>query len=294
MNKWALAIVGLIFAAFATKYIVDLRKENGAIAQKLIDEHARMALLKSKVAEDERKLDMSSLEEKRRLENLKQLIVAKQKELQTITERISALKQNPDAAKAKLNAEADLKAQKDRVDTIQNQIKPLEQTKNNLKTETHDDQQMIEGRFRNQDTNLNYQLKNAQDTLRALEDELRAIRVIRKDPVAINEKNSKAQEVVNQKAYISDLQRQKRDLNTQHAIQKNNVNTSLSADQSQIDQQILNLKTQLKDESARYDVLNKNLKSFSNSEEGIRNQLKTLEAQRQSLQQEISDLQATH
>ncbi len=287
-------ILGAIALGLGAKYVVDLNKEKSVIEEKLKTERTRVEYLKRSVEADERKLDMTNLEEKRRKENLEQLILAKKKELENVDTRINELKQNPDVGRAKQDADADLKLEKEKVDTIQNQIKSLEQSKGNRRNESHDDQRMIEERFRTQDANLNYQIKAAEDTLHGLENDLRAIKIARKDPIATSEKASKSQEIVNQRAYISDLRRQKNDLSGQHAIQKNNLGASVNADQGQLEQQITGFKNQLKVEKARYETLDKTLKSFANSEEGVRNQLKILDQQKQSLQREISDLQASH
>lgn len=292
--KWLVSFIVIAVVGFGARYIVELKKENQEIARKLSDNHSRIEHLKGIVAEDERQLDKSNMEQNRRIENLNQLIVAKQKELQMLDDRILALKQNPNSAKAKQDAQADLKLSKDKLDMFQNQIHPLEQSKNNLKFESHDDQAKIEDRFRTQDNTLNYQVKGAEDALRSLENEYKSIKIVRKDPVATNEKNSKSQEIANQKNYLSDLRRQKRDLVYQHSIQKSEVSAGLNADQNQVEQQLVALKAQLKDEKARFDALEKTLKSFSNSEDGIRNQLRGLQDQKMTLQKEISELQASH
>ncbi len=294
MNKWLLSGIAILVLIFSARYVVDLQNENAAIEKKLVDDRNRIDHLKLVVAEDERKLDMQNLEGRRRLENLNELIVAKQKDLQGVEARLETLKKNPDLSKAKQDAVADLKLQKDKIDSLENHIRSLDESIKNLKSESHDDESKFEERFRNQDTNLGTSIKAAEDTLRALEIELKAIKIIRNDPVAINERNTKVQEIVNQKTYLSDLRRQKRELVSQHAIQKNNLNSSLTADQSQVNNQIVTLRTQLKDEKARYDLLDKTLKSFANSEQGIRNQTKFLQDQKQVLEREISELKTSN
>ncbi len=294
MKRWVLGILIFVAGAATYKYIQNLKNEKVLSERKLAEDHLRIGNLSKSLAEEERKLDLKQLEDKHRNENLEQLILAKKKDLQNLDEQIKGIRQNPNNLKAKTDAESDLKLERDRIEGLNNQIKNLEKMKSGHQVESKEDQQIIEDRYQSQMNNFKYQIRLVEERLRVLEAELGAIKVRKKDPIAVNERESKAREIAQQKVILSQWRVQESDLNRVHSNEKADLKANIGSDQSQIDSQLLGLRNQLKEEKTRFELADKNLKIFSSSADSMKEQIKNLETQRQALQREITDLQTTH
>lgn len=294
MKRWVLGILIFVAGAATYKYIQNLKNEKVLSERKLAEDHLRIGNLSKSLAEEERKLDLKQLEDKHRNENLEQLILAKKKDLQNLDEQIKGIRQNPNNLKAKTDAESDLKLERDRIESLNNQIKNLEKMKSGHQVESKEDQQIIEDRYQSQMNNFKYQIRLVEERLRVLEAELGAIKVRKKDPIAVNERESKAREIAQQKVILSQWRVQESDLNRVHSNEKADLKANIGSDQSQIDSQLLGLRNQLKEEKTRFELADKNLKIFSSSADSMKEQIKNLETQRQALQREITDLQTTH